>query len=205
MPETSVGESCAPPWLSGKQRSKRCWACAAVSNRSYRLPNPSRHIRHRTGTPAAEALLQRVTGPPDAAPSTEFIVTKEYLRFVEFCDACRGSRYIGLCYGVPGVGKTVSARHYSHWSELETLVGPPPYRYSGIPGRESGPWRTVLYTPGVVNTPRIIQRDVEAVWAAVFGLADRLHQPSQQRPRASHPIAADRPSRSRRATARATV
>jgi hypothetical protein len=31
----------------------------------------------------------------------------------------------------------------------------------------------VLYTPGVVNTPRIIQRDVEAVSAAVFGLADR--------------------------------
>jgi DNA transposition AAA+ family ATPase len=120
-------------------------------------------------------------------PSTEFIVTKEHLRFAEFCDACRDSRYIGLCYGVPGVGKTVSARHYSHWSELETLVGPPPYRYSGIPGRESGPWRTVLYTPGVVNTPRIIQRDVEAVWAAVFGLADRLHQPSHQRPRAQSP------------------
>jgi len=45
----------------------------------------------------------------------------------------------------------------------------------------------VLYTPGVVNTPRIIQRDVEAVWAVVFGLADRLHQPSQQRPRAQSP------------------
>ncbi len=123
-----------------------------------------------------------MTDSPEAAPSTEFIVTKEYLRFVEFCDVCRDSRYIGLCYGVPGVGKTVSAWQYSHWSELETLAGPPPYRYSGIPDRESGPWRTVLYTPGVVNTPRIIQRDIEAAWAAVVGLADRLHQLSQQRP-----------------------
>ena len=45
----------------------------------------------------------------------------------------------------------------------------------------------MLYTPGVVNTPRIIQRDVEAVWAAVFGLADRLHQPSQLRRRPRSP------------------
>ena len=125
-----------------------------------------------------------------AEPSTQpanFIVTKEYRRFAEFCDACREARYIGLCNGVPGVGKTVSARHYAHWSELETLVGPPPFRYSGIPGRESGPWRTVLYTPGVVNTPRIIQRDVDAAWAAVSGLADRQHQPSQQHPRSKSP------------------
>jgi DNA transposition AAA+ family ATPase len=75
-----------------------------------------------------------VTDAAGTSPSKEFIVTKEYLRFAEFCDACRDSRYIGLCYGVPGVGKTVSARHYAHWDELEMLLG----RHSTAPVESHG-------------------------------------------------------------------
>jgi hypothetical protein len=120
---------------------------------------------------------------------TEFIVTREHRRFAEFCDACRKARYIGLCYGLPGVGKTMSAREYTHWDDLEALLGPPPHRRSGLPSRDSGPWQTVLYTPEVVNTPRIVARDVDNLWGSVFGLAarsswyaDRDNNPEAQPP-----------------------
>ncbi len=68
------------------------------------------------------------------------VETLEHRRFVEFCDACRRYRYIGLCFGAPGVGKTLSAGHYS--------------RTDG--SGESKSLDTVFYTPSVVNTPRAI-------------------------------------------------
>ena len=87
----------------------------------------------------------------------EFIETKEYHRFKEFCDACRQYQYIGLCYGVPGIGKTVSARYYTNLGKVRPVTPYPPSE-----GRlEKGLSKKVaLYTPSVVNSPGQIARDM---------------------------------------------
>lgn len=51
-----------------------------------------------------------------------FIETKEYKRFAEFCDACIKYKYIGICYGLPGVGKTLSSRYYTNWDYIEKHI-----------------------------------------------------------------------------------
>lgn len=89
-----------------------------------------------------------------------FIETKQYHRFKEFCDACRKYKYIGLCYGRPGVGKTLSARHYANWDRVE--------RYQSKVLRGSIALEDVigssvaLYTPPVVVTyPGRLPNDID--------------------------------------------
>lgn len=90
-----------------------------------------------------------------------FVVTKEYRRFVEFCDACRRERYIGLCYGLPGVGKTVSARHYAQWDVVEPQLRH--YVIGSGQSPEAAAAATVCYTPTVANTPRMIDRELTSL------------------------------------------
>lgn len=51
-----------------------------------------------------------------------FIETKEYKRFVEFCEACIKYKYIGICYGQPGVGKTLSSKYYCDWDNISSQI-----------------------------------------------------------------------------------
>ncbi|PGA98229.1 AAA family ATPase [Bacillus toyonensis] len=53
---------------------------------------------------------------------SHFIETKEYKKFAEFCDACAEFKYIGICHGLPGVGKTISARQYANWNYTHSKI-----------------------------------------------------------------------------------
>jgi DNA transposition AAA+ family ATPase len=115
----------------------------------------------------------------------DFIVTTEHRRFVEFCDACRHYRYIGVCYGPPGVGKTLSARHYANWYNLEAYR---PYKFAseaefaGVVGST-----TVLYTPLVVNSPGRIAQDIQDKRRALQALAlEQLYREEEAQQAAVH-------------------
>ena len=85
-----------------------------------------------------------------------FIVTREHRRFVEFAKAVRQHRYIGLCFGPAGVGKTLSARRYAHWDDAEPILEGWGLREADDAGvREMlARSRAVFHTPVVLGTLR---------------------------------------------------
>jgi DNA transposition AAA+ family ATPase len=115
-----------------------------------------------------------------APPGGPFLETQEYRRFAEFCDACRRYRYIGLCHGPPGVGKTLSARHYARWDQLEPVL-----RAQRLLGGQETPeiaaCRTLVYTPTMTTTPRQLGIEVQALCrdlnVAVARATDLEHEP----------------------------
>ncbi|GGM09470.1 AAA family ATPase [Nakamurella endophytica] len=86
------------------------------------------------------------------------IATRQHRRFVEFADAVRAHRYIGVCYGPPGVGKTRSARAYSaaddwdHWNSHR-------YAAAGMPASLLAA-RTAMWTPYVTTSPRGLEEEI---------------------------------------------
>jgi DNA transposition AAA+ family ATPase len=90
-----------------------------------------------------------------SAAAASFVETREHRRFTEFCDACQRFRYIGLCYGPPGVGKTLSARQYTLWDEIEARNG-----QSGNLPEEAYASTAAFYTAPVVNAPRLLEREI---------------------------------------------
>jgi hypothetical protein len=99
----------------------------------------------------------------EAARAGAFITTREHKRFVEFAEAVRKHRYIGLCYGSAGVGKTNSARRYAHWDRAERLFaiwGPrepdEPTIFERLARR-----RAAVHTPGVGCTLRDLRETTD--------------------------------------------
>ena len=100
-------------------------------------------------------------------PRSAIVETLEHRRFTEFCEACRRYAYIGLCYGPPGVGKTLSARSYSRWGKVKQSD-----RWGSGP-TEDPLLDTVFYTPSVVNAPNTIQADIRHCRDTLRDLAKR--------------------------------
>lgn len=108
-----------------------------------------------------------------------FAFTDEYYRFSEFCDACRNNRYIGLCYGAPGVGKTLSARRYTHWDDVERFNPATDLSFEMQLQRLNNDPLAVLFTPEVTTTPRQVLDGIHAA-------RNRLYNILEERVRRNH-------------------
>jgi hypothetical protein len=111
--------------------------------------------------------------PPYLNTQPNFVTTREHRRFTEFADTVRTHRYIGLCYGPPGVGKTLSARRYAgtdEWEQWHPLSSgkedlPP------VPGQVLQS-KTAFFTPTVSATIKQIDQ----------GLPRACHEPASISP-----------------------
>jgi DNA transposition AAA+ family ATPase len=86
------------------------------------------------------------------------VETLEHRRFCEFCDACRRYGYIGLCYGAPGVGKTLSARHYANWDRVQ-MYWNHQCRTSALL-KEISKGIAIFYTSPVFGSPGYLEREI---------------------------------------------
>lgn len=92
----------------------------------------------------------------------------------------RRGHTIGLCFGAADVGKTVSARRYAHWDKAHDLLtdwGPRADSDAKIYAALAKS-RTVLYTPDVLTTPRLLPDDLDqAVARTSICIAQHLEVP----------------------------
>ncbi len=91
-----------------------------------------------------------------------FIDTREHRRFIEFAEAVCSYKYIGVCFGPAGVGKTLSARKYARWDIAGTTItewGPRNNSDAKVYAAIARS-RAVFYTPTVGATLRELRQDI---------------------------------------------
>lgn len=94
-----------------------------------------------------------------------FVLTQEFKRFEEFAISCTDFRYIGICHGVPGVGKSLAASHYTQWNEIfvnENAI----YDIDPVNRKLIKKCKGILVTAPVTDTPKIIR---SAIGSRSFG------------------------------------
>lgn len=93
-----------------------------------------------------------------------FVERLSTTRFAEFCEACRQFRYIGLCYGPPGIGKSLSAVRYS----CADQIVPRDQWTSDV--SDDLPVDTLLYTTAVINTLSGVRNDINMARERVMSI-----------------------------------
>lgn len=123
------------------------------------------------------------------ARSGRFIVTKEHRRFVEFADAVRKHRYIGICFGPAGVGKTVSAHRFTRWNQAGELLETwgPRDPSDAIAYDALNRSKAVFYTPAVSESPRQTRDQLGRLMSRVEGCIDLAQHPGQSLPTSKRP------------------
>ncbi|WP_432256622.1 AAA family ATPase [Limimaricola sp. AA108-03] len=116
--------------------------------------------------------------------SGTFIATKEHRRFAEFASAVRTHRYIGICFGPAGVGKTMSARRFAQWDKAEPLLltWGPRDPSDAIAYDAFAKARIAFYTPTVGGPVREVRNDLRQLMCRIEGCIDLALYPEEVLP-----------------------